>query len=224
MADTLILDLLRHGRCDDGEIYRGRTDSVLTERGVQQMFATLNEFGTPVWQQVLSSPLQRCASVATRLAESHGLPLCLEEDLQELDFGSWDGQPLAQVWQQQEQQVLAFWQDPEINPPPGGESLAAMRARLQRLIETLLEQTRRSPESELQLLCVTHGGVIRTLVMMLLQLPMVAAQQLSLDYGSLSRIELYPDNNDEAGADSAQPGYHAQLVFFNRLPRLENYA
>ncbi|WP_421865791.1 histidine phosphatase family protein [Motiliproteus sp.] len=217
----LIIDLLRHGSCDDGAIYRGCTDSALSPLGMQQMesaFAALKAASndTPGWHRIYSSPLQRCAVPAQRFASQLQLPLTLEPALRELDFGQWDGLLLEQVWQQQSKQVMAFWQDPDHNPPPGGETMLALRQRLQPLLSGWLEAV---PDGEQQnLLCVTHGGVIRALICLLLGLPGASAQQLSLDYASLTRVELYPDTEG-----ISRQGFHAQLVFFNRRPLLSDY-
>ncbi|RDE22645.1 histidine phosphatase family protein [Motiliproteus coralliicola] len=218
----LIIDLLRHGRCDDGAIYRGRTDSPLSSSGLAQMesaIAAMVESSSqagPGWQQILCSPLQRCSVPAASFARQLQLPLVVEPDLRELDFGQWEGLPLEQVWQQQLQQVMAFWQDPDRNPPPDGESLQALRQRLQALMQGWLAKVEEG--SERRLLCVTHGGVVRAIICMLLGLPGASAQQLSLDYASLSRVELYPDNEG-----LSEHGYHAQLIFFNRRALLSDY-
>lgn len=101
MAKRLIIDLLHHGACSDGNIYRGRTDSPLSERGWAQMRAVMARSDASGWQSVYSSPLQRCRLPAQQLTERLGVSLYQEPGLRELDFGAWDGLPQQQqVWQQ----------------------------------------------------------------------------------------------------------------------------
>ncbi|MEH6470855.1 MAG: histidine phosphatase family protein [Halopseudomonas sp.] len=218
MSQRLIIDLLRHGACDDGKIYRGRTDSALSTVGWAQMDAATRS-DQLTWQAIYSSPLQRCRLPAQRLAERLGLPLQLDDRLREIDFGDWDGLLQLQVWQQHPSQVLAFWQDPETNPPPSAESIHSLQQRVAEMLQCWLAGSA-NDASERHLLCVCHGGVIRTLLCQLLGMPVVAGHQLSLDYGSFSRIELYRDRD----ADMPQQlGFHSQVIFINRLPELDNY-
>ncbi len=199
----LTLDLLRHGDAEDDGCYRGRTDSALTVQGEQQMQA----YGavSPGWQRILCSPLRRCAEPARQIAQR--LNLACEEDarLLELDFGRWDGRSYAQVWQQEQAAVLAFWQDPEANAPPGGEHLADFRARLNSLQRSLQQEAQAKTDGHFLLL--THGGVIRGLLGMLLGMESRHWSQLRIDTASLSRIRLGQDDTDR----------WCEVAFMNRI-------
>ena len=201
------IDMLRHGACNDGDIYRGRTDSHLSVEGEAQMLKAVEE---GVWDLVYSSPLQRCRVFSKKLSERLNLPLVIDDRLIELDFGEWDGEETGEIWQKQQSAVLAFWQDPEANTPPGAESLPAMRDRVVHLLHDLHRQY-----SEQRILLVSHGGVIRILLSYLLQMPLQAMRQISVDYGSLSRVELYQQ----------QPGgqFVSEVVFTNRLGEITTY-
>ncbi|MCW8885764.1 MAG: histidine phosphatase family protein [Motiliproteus sp.] len=201
------IDLLRHGACRDGAIYRGRTDSLLSDEGELQMQRGCQDGR---WQRIYSSPLSRCCQFAYQLSEQQQVPLAEESRLMELDFGDWDGCLTEEVWRTQQQAVLAFWQDPVHCPPPGGESLQALRERCVQLLHDLHRDHRGE-----RLLLVTHGGVIRVLLGYLLQMPNSALYQLSIGYGSLSRIELYQ------GEDGSEFG--SEVIFLNRMPSLQGY-
>lgn len=201
---TTRVDLLRHGVCEDGQIYRGRTDSALTPAGEQQMLAVLEGLQ---WQTIITSPLQRCQKVARALAQRYKIPLEVNPNLVELDFGDWEGCRLDEVWAAQQKKVMQFWQDPVRNPPPGGESLADMQARVVSVIHEIHHQHRGE-----DVLVVTHGGVVRLCIGYLLQMPIRATRQLSVDYGSLSRLELYPEVDSD--------GFASEVIFTNRVPTL----
>ncbi len=62
---SVVVDLLRHGACAGGEIYRGRSDVALSELGLKQMQAAVLGLH---WQSIISSPLQRCDKFAQGLA------------------------------------------------------------------------------------------------------------------------------------------------------------
>ncbi len=201
------VDLLRHGNCEGGQIYRGRTDSPLTEAGQAQMQAAC---AGQQWGRVYTSPLQRCHSFAAQVAQQQDIPLVIDQRLIELDFGDWDGQSLEQVWSQQQQAVMQFWQDPEAHPPPNGERLALMAERVASCFADISRQAESS-----QVLVVTHGGVIRLLLSQLLAVPLQRVRQFSIDYGSLTRVEYY------AGEDQSEAA--SEVIFSNRLPTLNDY-
>lgn len=227
MSGRLVIDLLRHGACLDGDIYRGSTDSLLSELGWQQMESAFDALDSVPYQTLFSSPLQRCLLPAQRLSQRLALPLIEDSRLREIDFGDWDGQLYATVWQHSQQQVLDFWNDPEASPPPGGEPLQGLKSRLHEFVgQQLWRMLQPQPQSAINLtksatdryvLCLCHGGVIRTLLAQLLGMPFAAAQKTSVDYGSLTRIELYRD------AGSVISDYQSQLIFSNRLPSVESY-
>lgn len=211
MSHTTQFDLLRHGACDGGAIYRGLTDVPLNSSGWEQMGVGAGE--NPGWDRVVSSPLQRCAGFAARISQQQGLPLELCDDLKELDFGTWDGRETTEVWANESEAVTAFWRDPVANPPPGGEPMAVFQHRVLQQIAEL--EARYGGE---KLLLVTHGGVIRVLLCQVLQMPLQALQQMSVDYGSLSRVRCYRETAVEHYAQ-----LNTQLIFHNRLENLGNY-
>ena len=198
-------DLLRHGACTDGQVYRGHTDSPLSDEGELQMQETVKE---GQWDIVYSSPLRRCQGFSSQLSKQRQLPLVIDKRLIEMDFGDWDGCETAAIWARQKEAVLAFWQDPETNTPPDAEPLSTMRERLVQLLHDLHRQ-----HEGKKILLVCHGGVIRLLLCYLLQIPPNAMQQLTIGYASLSRIELY-QSDDHFGSE---------VVFSNRLPDVAGY-
>ena len=89
MAETVI-DLIRHGEPIGGRRYRGHTiDDPLTERGWSQMWNAVGEYNS--WQQIITSPLQRCQVFARALGERHGINVIIEPRFKEVGFGVWEG-------------------------------------------------------------------------------------------------------------------------------------
>ncbi len=172
---TTRIDLLRHGACEGGEIFRGRTDVPLSAKGRAQMNLALC---TPEpWTQVYTSPLQRCARFAQDYAAQHALPCEPLDDLREMDFGHWDGRNKDEIWREYEDQVKEFYRDPETFSPPGGESTQALQVRVLGVWHRLLRQ-----QASGRLLVVTHGGVLRVLLSHVLQVPLANAGNIHLPY------------------------------------------
>lgn len=157
MSDTH-LDLLRHGQCEGGEIFRGSHDVALTSEGWANMQARVQSQTPTPWDAVVTSPLQRCRAFAEAASERLALPLILEPDLREMHFGEWEGRPYQDIWDKDP--TLALWgEDPEQHTPPEGEPLAVFAQRVNTALDRLAER-----QSGQRLLVITHGGVIRLLL------------------------------------------------------------
>ena len=190
MNSVTTIDLLRHGECAGGQCYRGRSDVALTEQGWRQMQYSLTRV-KPVWQRIISSPLIRCADFAHHVAQQRQLPLRLENDLQELNFGEWEGQPVDQVWQNQRAAVIAWGNNPVAAPPPQGEAADQFAERVTAVLLALLEHYRGE-----HLLLVCHGGVIRVLLAYCLAMPLPAMNRLEVPYACLSRLRVVYDQGE----------------------------
>lgn len=154
---SLHLDLLRHGETVAGGGFRGRLDDELSATGWNQLRAAVADKGP--WQRIVGSPLRRCASFAAELAERQQLPLELEPDLRELDFGDWEGRTAAELMIEHSDELGRFWRDPYGFTPPGGEPLTAFESRILAAIERLTDRCAGE-----RVLLVTHAGVMRLLL------------------------------------------------------------
>lgn len=182
----LQLDLLRHGETEQGGGLRGSIDDALTLAGWEQMRAAVAEAGP--WQQIVSSPLQRCALFAAELATRLGVPMQLEPALRELHFGDWEGRSAAQIMQTDAEGLGAFWNDPYAFTPPGGEPVSDFAARVlggvQRLHRSFAGQ---------RVLLVSHGGVMRLLLASARGLPREQLLQVTVGHGALMPIHVAAD-------------------------------
>jgi alpha-ribazole phosphatase len=103
---------------------------------------------------VLSSPAQRCRCLAERIAARDGVPAVIDARLQELDFGRWEGRR----WDAIDRAESDSWAaDPVSVAPPGGETFAALTARVAAALA----------DAPTRAAIVTHAGVIRAARMML---------------------------------------------------------
>ena len=122
------IELLRHGEPVGGRRYRGKLDDVLSEKGWQQMWRAVGERAD--WDQIVTSPLQRCHAFAMALGERHGLPVCVDARFTEVGFGSWEGRTRTELEALAPGQVARFLQDPVGNRPPGAEGLVDFISRV----------------------------------------------------------------------------------------------
>ncbi len=180
MMKTTLIDLMRHGLPAEQGIYLGQTDVALSATGSAVADEVLQQ--NPGWELVVSSPLKRCLESAEKIAQRDSLKLLVIPELQEYDFGRWDGCKFETVYQQEPDLADAFWKDPAHSPAPEGESLDEFRSRVQRGITKL---TRRS---EKRILVVTHGGVIKAVIAEYLAIPPEYWGRMKLDYCHFTQL------------------------------------
>lgn len=179
----LEIDLLRHGQCEGGDIFRGSTDVALTEEGRVAMHQRLAAWPDMPWQQIISSPLTRCQSFARTLADNLGCPLLLLPELREMHFGDWESQLIAEVWQQQGDALNQWRTDCSRFTPPGGELFTDFAQRVEAAMAGLV-----NTHCNQRVLVVTHGGVMRLLLIRALGLPVSAMAGMHVPYAALVRL------------------------------------
>ncbi len=155
--------LLRHGEsvANADNWLAGQIDTPLTPRGEAQADAAGAALVDVELGLIVSSDLRRARDtahrvVATRAAMRGEAPLPVEEcaALRERHAGDWGRRDRAELRARGELQRLTTWQ----LAPPGGESQAAMAARI---LPCMVELERRAVSGAILLVC--HGGVIRIL-------------------------------------------------------------
>lgn len=186
---TTVIDLLRHGKCEGGEIYRGTTDVALSEEGWQQMNRAVGTAEHFPWDHIVSSPLKRCLEFSRSVSATSGAQVSVVKGLREMHFGEWEGRTMADVWENDAGRVKAFAQDPILNSPPEGESLVDALDRVCQAWKEILEQHKGQ-----HILLVQHGGTMRLLLAHFLNLPLPSVLRIDVPYAALSRIKIYHSN------------------------------
>ncbi len=188
-ANTTV-DLLRHGECEGGAIYRGVTDSPLTPAGWRQMHRGLADLAG--WQAVVTSPLQRCRPFAEEVAGQHQVPLEADPAFREVHFGAWEGRTIESVWNEEPELAEAYYRQPGSVAPEGGESLAAASERVVAAWRSLLARYRGQ-----HLLLVAHGGVIRLLLCHVIGAPLASSVHWEVGHGSLARVRIHSGDDED---------------------------
>lgn len=202
MSSCTTIDLLRHGHCEDGNIFRGHWDSALSAKGQQQMQEALNQHQG--WQSISSSPLQRCSQFAQETSRTLGLGAHTDYDnFKEISFGDWEGQVVAELMKTQNDQIEKFWADPQAHPPPNGETLEHFNARVVRQWRKLCTKHKQQHH-----LLISHGGVIRCILAEVLGMGLRPISRLSVPHACISRIQIF---HEEGKTDWPQLIFHRPL-------------
>ena len=133
------------------------------------------------------SPLLRARQTADLLAQSCAPSSRVEDGaLAEMDFGDWQDQPVATVWDEVSSGPLHNWSfvTPDTEPP-GGESFAATAARVAGWMDSQAACFSTNPR-----VVVCHGGVMRAALAAALGAPLSQVIGVPVPHFGLLRLTL----------------------------------
>jgi probable phosphoglycerate mutase len=119
---------LRHGATDWNRLgrFQGLTDNPLNADGVAQAHAAVERLRDVALDHVVSSPLVRAVTTAEIIAASRGKPVAIDDGIIECDFGSLEGQTIADVMKANDLKTV---EDLVSILPPDGEAWPAIAPR-----------------------------------------------------------------------------------------------
>ena len=133
--------LVRHGQTawNREERFRGREDLPLDETGRRQA-AAAGQYVAARWSPtaIYCSPLQRAVQTAQAIGDACGLVVQPCPDLIDIDYGQWQGLTPAQAAARYPALHRAWLDAPQTVQIPGGESLAAVRARAFAALQSII--------------------------------------------------------------------------------------
>jgi broad specificity phosphatase PhoE len=180
--------LIRHGSTDTlHERIAGWSTGVrLNQRGQSEVLALSTRIDGCGAQGVYTSPLERARETAEPLADVLKCPLIQQDELGELQFGSWTNQRFDEL--DADPHWRRFNQFRSGSRLPGGDSFLSVQARA---VNILLDLRARHPEE--RILIVSHGDVIKAVLMHFLGIPIDLCHRLTIAPTSISQIELHTD-------------------------------
>lgn len=143
--------LARHGRTalNADDRLRGRSDPPLDRVGIAEATKLAQALATKHPTVVISSPLQRAVATARAIGEAAGAAVVIDAELNDRDYGPWNGKPRTEV-------VHRYG---SIDAAPGVEPLATVAARARTALDHLVGQYGCGP-----LVLVSHDAVNRALL------------------------------------------------------------
>jgi broad specificity phosphatase PhoE len=178
--------LIRHG--DTAAIDRylaGRAAGTpLTDAGRAQAARMVERLHHVPLTAVAASPLERTQQTAAPLAADHGIALTTVPDLNEVDFGAWTGATFAAVagddlWRR-------YNAVRSLTPPERGELMLHVQLRA---VQAVLDLHAQYPDGSVAV--VSHGDVIRSLLMYFLGMPIDFVHRLDVAPARISVVALY---------------------------------
>jgi probable phosphoglycerate mutase len=140
-AVTTLTHLLRHGQTEHTPERRfsGSSDLPLSELGRAEARAAALSLKDRGIDAIVCSPLRRCRETAAAAADVLGLPVEVDDDLRELDFGEWEGLTRDEAVARNPLALRRFFGATDVRAP-GGESIADVSARVARARRRILDR------------------------------------------------------------------------------------
>ena len=178
-----IIDLIRHGEPEGGRAFRGHSiDNPLSEKGWQQMWDAVGE-DLP-WDQIITSPLERCQAFAEALMDVYKIPCETEDDFKEVGFGSWEGKTPDQIKADNLQEYENFYIDPVNKRPKDAEDLNKFIKRVKTAYENTIEKHQGK-----HILIVAHAGVNRAIIANALHAAPIGLYRIKVNNAGISRLK-----------------------------------
>jgi broad specificity phosphatase PhoE len=175
--------LLRHAHTQMAGRFCGQMDPPLSEQGRQQLPTLAKTLAKYPLTHIFSSDLLRAQETANFIAAKSGLKVELMPSLRELRFGEWEGLNWDEVSKRDFAYAERWMQRYPQLPAPGGEELEGFRERVRNALAEVADKTQGGCAA-----VVTHGGVISTFMLDVLNLPESALASLQYGYASCTVV------------------------------------
>ncbi len=168
------------------ERFRGRQPLELTARGRSEALAVAKRIAA-AWRprHIYTSPLGRCVETGAAIAKACGVTAETCGDLNDIDYGTWTFQTIAEAKTRDPDLFAAWFATPDLVRFPDGESLQDLAARVADALRMVL--TRHRDDT---VVLVDHDSVNRTLLLQLLDLPLSAYWRIAQEPCCLNEIDI----------------------------------
>ena len=179
--------LVRHGRADfphDRLYCDEREDPGLSDDGRVQAAEAGRMLAGESIDALIASPMQRTRLTAEAIGAHHGLAPTFDERLKERPFGIWDGLYFDAIARDYPDEFKEWKRNPVEFVPEGGETIRDHYARVTDALASHIEAHRGGT-----IVVAAHVGPIRMVVCAALGIPVEHYRWITIDYGSLTRID-----------------------------------
>ena len=185
----LRLYFMRHGETvwNTERRYQGMTDIELSEEGLRQAECAAKRFKNIKIDKIYASPLKRAMKTAEKVAAEKGLEIISEDDFREIHFGEWEGKTVPELTEKYGDSYTNFIREPHKYGFPGEGSVENVINRIKPGIDKLIA------EDEGNVLIVSHGGIIRLMIMYIMGLDSSWFTKMWINNTGVSIVEIKND-------------------------------
>lgn len=183
----MTLFLARHGQTDWNATrrFQGASDVGLSERGRAQAEALGRALRARRLAAAYVSPLLRARETAAIALAGDATRVIAVDELRELSLGQWEGRTVDEIRGEAGDPYLAWLRAPHDCPPPGGEPLDCVAARVRGALDRIAAAHGEADE----VLVIAHGGVISVYACALLGSSFNSLWRLRVDNCSLTVVK-----------------------------------
>lgn len=174
--------LIRHGETQWNRTHRlqGIVDVPLNCAGLRQARRLSARLPRLPIRSIHTSPLLRARHTALEIRGTQPWPVVVEEDLREIDHGSWTGMKIAEIAEQHFEEHSVWKWSPERLRPRSGEPLETVYRRSTRVLCRLL-----ASDTSQNVVIVGHGVVNALLLCSALGIPIARVWDFPQPNGSI---------------------------------------
>lgn len=181
------LFLIRHGEVaiPYHRVFGGRIDMELSELGHVQAERLAQYLRGHRIDRIYVSPMVRAQQTLHPIRKFHAKDPLTLPGLREVDFGVWTGLNWNQVREKHGASAFEWLHALEAERIPEAERVPDFRSRVAECVTRILQESHGHTAA-----VVCHGGVIRMILAILLDLPLPKTCHFEIDYASLSCVEV----------------------------------
>lgn len=189
MSNTT-LHLIRHAEVEARYqgVFGGVIDMNLSPLGHDQAAALARYLKTTSFDAIFASPMKRVQQTMSPTLKPRSIKPVILPKLYEVDFGDWTGLTFDEVKQKFGRSAHEWLHLLDAGAIPNAESVTAYRSRIESCLKEILRQ---SEGKSVAVFC--HGGVIRMLLALLLNLPFAEMDRFEVEYTSITTIVVKPE-------------------------------
>lgn len=190
MQSPTRLFLVRHAEVEPKyhRVFGGRIDMELSPLGHEQAAALSNYLQRVPFHTIFASPMRRVQQTLAELIEKQNKAPTILEDLREVDFGSWTGLSWEAVSAQFNVSAFQWLDQLERGLISEAENIDTFRERIERALRSILTH---GPGESVAVVC--HGGVIRMILSLMLQMPLSKMAAFDIEYASVTIVDYLPE-------------------------------
>jgi probable phosphoglycerate mutase len=183
--------LARHGETESNRAgrYAGRNSEPLTRRGRSQLLRLAEQLNGLGIRQIWSSSVWRALESATLLGDRLRIPITIDQRLDEMRLGPWEGHTEAEVARDFPDEHALWLTHPDQVRIEGRETLAQVAARVMGAVAD-------ARATHLPTLLMTHVAPIRVAVLSTVGCPLGAYKRLAVTNAACVRLECVTQQAD----------------------------
>jgi broad specificity phosphatase PhoE len=187
MATRLLL--IRHGEVEVSyhKKFGGWIDMNLSPNGKRQAKTLAGYLGSKTIDAIYASPMKRVQQTLAPTLKAGQHKQTIRPGLREIDFGDWSGLGWEGVQKEFGFAAHEWLEQIQHHGVPNGESGDVFRARVEPCLREIIGN---HAGQNIAIFC--HGGVIRMILAILLELPLPKTNHFDIEYASITQVALHP--------------------------------